>query len=246
MANSERDNTMKIAHYLARAGIASRRKAEQMVRDGRVKINGSILNDPAVRINPEFDMVELDSHKVEQETFIYILLNKPGGYLSAVSDNRGRPTVIDLVPSEKRLYPVGRLDFDTEGLLLLTNDGDFNNQMIHPRYKIDKTYCVWVKGIVDSSSVKKLQQGVLLEDGITAPARVKVLKARGGNTQLEIVIHEGRKRQVRRMCAAVSHPVLGLIRTGFGFLNLTGVPQGQYRYLTPAEVKQLQQLAGKM
>jgi pseudouridine synthase len=244
MANNEKDNKMKIAHYLARAGAASRRKAEQMVRDGRVQVNGSIVNDPAIRIDPEADLVELDSGRVEPESFLYILLNKPGGYLSAVSDSRGRPTVVELVPAGKRLYPVGRLDFDSEGLLLLTNDGDFNNHMIHPRYKIDKTYWVWVKGIVASSSLKKLEEGIKLEDVITSPARVKVLKVSGSNSLLEIIIHEGRKRQVRRMCAAVSHPVLSLTRTGFGFLTLDGVPKGKYRCLTAAEVKRLVQLAG--
>lgn len=242
MANYEKDNDMKIAHYLARAGVASRRKAEQMVKDRRVSVNGLIVDDPAVRIKPESDSVEVDSCVVKPEKFVYILLNKPGGYLSSVSDNRGRPTVVELVPGGKRLYPVGRLDFDSEGLLLLTNDGDFNNHMIHPRYKIDKTYCVWVEGMVLPTSLRKLEQGVVLEDGITAPACVRVLEQRG-NTLLEIVVHEGRKRQVKRMCAAVSHPVLKLTRTGFGFLTLHGVETGKFRYLTSTEILRLQELA---
>jgi 23S rRNA pseudouridine2605 synthase len=242
MANYEK--SMKIAHYLSRAGAASRRKAEQMVRDGRVKVNGSLVSDPAVRIDPERDLVELNSVRVEREKYLYILLNKPKGYLSAVSDNRGRPTVIELIHSNKRLYPVGRLDFESEGLLLLTNDGDFTNHMIHPRYKIDKTYRVWVKGIVSPSALARLEKGIRLEDGITAPARVKLLKVSAGNSLVEIVIHEGRKRQVRRMMEAISHPVLSLKRTGFGFLTLDGVAPGRFRYLTAAEVSKLEQLAG--
>ncbi|HEX3010769.1 MAG TPA: pseudouridine synthase [Syntrophomonadaceae bacterium] len=245
MANYENTSSMKIAHYLARAGIASRRKAEQMVRDKRVKVNGSIIDDPAVRIKPYLDKVEVDSGSVAPEKFVYILLNKPEGYLSAVSDTRGRPTVVELVPDGKRVYPVGRLDFDSQGLLLLTNDGDFTNHMIHPRYKIEKTYCVWVKGIVKTSELDKLQKGIMLEDGLTAPARAGILEENGGNTLLEITIHEGRKRQIKRMCAAVSHPVLSLTRTGFGFLTLEGVKTGEFRYLNKTEVNRLNQLAGK-
>lgn len=237
---------MKIAHYLARCGAASRRQAEELVRGGRVKVNGVLIIDPAARTNPDSDLVELDGQAVYREEFVYILLNKPAGYLSTVSDSRGRPTVLDLVPAAgKRVYPVGRLDFDTEGLLLLTNDGDFTNHMIHPRYKIDKTYWVWVKGLVAAPGLKKLQRGVELEDGITAPAQVRILKQSRGNSLLEIIIHEGRKRQVKRMCLAISHPVLSLKRTGFGFLTLEGVATGKFRYLNTAEVSRLVELAGK-
>lgn len=237
---------MRISQYLARSGIASRRKAEKIVQEGRVRVNGVTITALAFAINPEADRVEVDGVLVHPEKFLYIILNKPAGYLSSVSDNHGRQTVLKLVNDlDKRLYPVGRLDVDSEGLLLLTNDGDFTNFMIHPRYKIEKTYQVWVEGNVKPHEIVKLQQGVELEDGLTAPARVKELKSNRGNTLLEVVIHEGRKRQVKRMCQAVSHPVISLKRVGFGFLTLQGVPLGKYRCLTPDEVRRLEQAAEK-
>lgn len=236
---------MRLAKYLAQAGVASRRKAEEMIEQKRVKVNGVIVDTQGIKIDPERDVVEVDGQVVNKcNDKIYILLNKPAGYISSVYDPQGRPTVVQLVKEVKtRIYPVGRLDFDTEGLLLLTNDGDFTNLMLHPRYEITKTYEALVKGMVGREALEKLKKGVLLEDGITAPARVKILRKGKDKTLLELKIHEGRKRQVKRMCREIGHPVLKLKRTSFGFLNLDGLSAGEYRYLTPDEVEKLKMMA---
>jgi len=233
-----------LAKYLAEAGVASRRKAEELIMQGRVKINGLVVKEKGCTINPDVDRVEFDGRIISREEKVYILLNKPAGYISSVFDPQGRPTVMELLKDIKlRIYPVGRLDFDTEGLLLLSNDGDFTNLMIHPRYEINKTYQALVKGKPDKKSLQILQEGIQLEDGITAPARVNILKALQDKTLLEIEIHEGRKRQVKRMCLAIGHPVISLKRTTFGFLKLQGVAPGKYRFLTPSEVNRLKQQA---
>jgi len=233
-----------LAKYLAEAGVASRRKAEELIMQGRVKINGLVVKEKGCTINPDVDRVEFDGRIISREEKVYILLNKPAGYISSVFDPQGRPTVMELLKDIKlRVYPVGRLDFDTEGLLLLSNDGDFTNLMIHPRYEINKTYQALVKGKPDKKSLQILQEGIQLEDGITAPARVNILKTFQDRTLLEIEIHEGRKRQVKRMCLAVGHPVISLKRTTFGSLKLQGVAPGKYRFLTPSEVNRLKQQA---
>lgn len=235
---------MRLAKYLAEAGVASRRKAEELIMQGRVKINGLVVKEKGCTINPDVDRVEFDGRIISREEKVYILLNKPAGYISSVFDPQGRPTVMELLKDIKlRVYPVGRLDFDTEGLLLLSNDGDFTNLMIHPRYEINKTYQALVKGKPDKKSLQILQEGIQLEDGITAPARVNILKTFQDRTLLEIEIHEGRKRQVKRMCLAVGHPVISLKRTTFGSLKLQGVAPGKYRFLTPSEVNRLKQQA---
>ncbi|SHH10289.1 ribosomal large subunit pseudouridine synthase B [Thermosyntropha lipolytica DSM 11003] len=236
---------MRLAKYLAEAGIASRRKAEELIKQKRVKLNGNVVETLGVKIDPEKDKVEVDGKAVNiSNDKIYILLNKPAGYISSVYDPQGRPTVVQLIKDiDTRIYPVGRLDFDTEGLLLLTNDGDFTNLMLHPRYEITKTYEAWVKGVVSSEALKKLRKGVLLEDGITAPAKVRIIKRGRNETLLEIKIHEGRKRQVKRMCKAVGYPVLRLKRTGLAFLNLNGLKTGEYRHLHPDEVERLKLMA---
>jgi 23S rRNA pseudouridine2605 synthase len=235
---------LRLAKYLAEAGVASRRKAEELIMQGRVKINGLVVKEKGCTINPDVDRVEFDGRIISREEKVYILLNKPAGYISSVFDPQGRPTVMELLKDIKlRIYPVGRLDFDTEGLLLLSNDGDFTNLMIHPRYEINKTYQALVKGKPDKKSLQILQEGIQLEDGITAPARVNILKTFQDRTLLEIEIHEGRKRQVKRMCLAVGHPVISLKRTTFGSLKLQGVAPGKYRFLTPSEVNRLKQQA---
>jgi 23S rRNA pseudouridine2605 synthase len=236
---------MRLAKYLAEAGVTSRRKAEELIVQGRVRVNGLVAQEKGCIINPGFDRVEFDGRIITREEKIYILLNKPAGYISSVSDPQGRPTVVDLLKDIKlRVYPVGRLDFDTEGLLLLSNDGDFTNLMIHPRYEITKTYQALVAGKPGEESLRRLQEGIQLEDGITAPAQVNVLKAYKDKTLLEIKIHEGRKRQIKRMCLAIGYPVLSLKRTAFGLLKLQGVAPGKYRFLTPSEVNRLKQQAG--
>lgn len=235
---------MRLAKYLAEAGVASRRKAEELIMQGRVRVNGLVLKEKGCTIDPGVDRVEFDGRIISREEKVYILLNKPAGYISSVFDPQGRPIVMDLLKDIKlRVYPVGRLDFDTEGLLLLSNDGDFTNLMIHPRYEINKTYQALVKGKPDKKSLQTLQEGIQLEDGITAPAQVNVLKAYEDKTLLEIKIHEGRKRQIKRMCLAIGHPVISLKRTTFGFLKLQGIAPGKYRFLTPSEVNRLKQQA---
>lgn len=231
---------MRLAKYLAMTGAASRRHAEELIIQGRVRVNEKDVITPAFIIDPEHDEVRLDGRLQVVEDFVTILLYKPVGYLSSVTDPQGRPTVMELVKDiEQRIYPVGRLDLDTEGLLLMTNDGEFANLMIHPRYEMPKTYEALVKGPVSSEDLSRLKKGIALDDGITAPARVKMLLHKEGNTLLQIEIHEGRKRQVRRMCDAIDHPVIHLKRVAFSGLDLSGLRPGQYRYLTDEEVKGL-------
>lgn len=235
---------MRLSQYLAHAGVASRRHAEELITEGKVKVNGVTVTELGSKIDPEIDRVEFNEQLIQGEPKIYLLLNKPSGYLCSVSDPYGRPTVIDLVSKiDQRLYPVGRLDFDSEGLLLMTNDGYFNNQMIHPRYKINKEYQVWVKGKVEFGEENQLRRGVELDDGMTAPAEVQILQTEGERSLLRITIHEGRKRQVKRMCSAIGHPVISLKRTAFGCLSLQGVSSGKFRRLMPAEIKQLLDMA---
>lgn len=232
---------MRLAKYLAGQGVASRRKSEELIAEGRVSVNGNIIKEQGFKIDPLQDKVEVDGHMLQTADKVYLLLYKPAGYISSVSDPWGRPVVTDLIKEEKnrRIYPVGRLDLDTEGLLLMTNDGDFANSIIHPRYKMDKKYEAMVQGKVTKDAIKHLQKGILLEDGMTAPAGVKVLKHSSDKTLLEVIIHEGRKRQVRRMLEAVGHPVIHLKRTEVGFLTLKGLKDGEYRYLNSQEVKKL-------
>lgn len=234
---------MRIAKYLAQAGVASRRQAEELIAQGRVKLNGSIVTAVAVQVEPS-DRVEFDNVPVLPEKPVYLLLYKPAGYICTADDPQGRATVLELVKTvEERIYPVGRLDYDTEGLLLLTNDGQFTNRIIHPRYKIDKKYEVRVQGPIENSAINHLRTGVQLDDGITAPAAVNVLKCDERSSIIEMVIHEGRKRQIKRMCTAVGHPVVHLKRTALEFLTLKGLKPGDYRYLQQDEVNRLQAIA---
>jgi len=235
---------LRLAKLLAQAGIASRRQAEELIGQSRVKVNGSVVTDLTTPVEPKTDRVEFDNRLVRVEEPIYILLYKPSGFICTVNDPQGRPTVLELVRAVKeRIYPVGRLDYDTEGLLLLTNDGQFTNLIIHPRYKIDKRYEACVQGHIQDTELNILRVGVNLEDGITSPAQVQLLKRDETMSIIELTIHEGRKRQVKRMCKAVGHPVICLKRTTLGFLTLDGLIPGQYRYLQPNEVSRLQAMA---
>ncbi|MGE5454600.1 MAG: pseudouridine synthase [Methylocystaceae bacterium] len=236
---------MRIARYLAGAGVASRRHSELLIQQGRVKINGQLVVEPGQQVDETSDLIELDGQVVKLEQHHYLLLYKPIGYISAVTDDRGRPTVIDLVKDYPiRLYPVGRLDFDSKGILLLSNDGDFTNLMTHPSYHINKEYLVRVEGRVDQGSLEKLRCGVDIGEHMTSPAQVQVKQNRGNETWLTVTIHEGRNRQVRKMLEAVGYPVKELTRTGYAFLNLDGLRPGQYRSLRPEEVNALRQAAG--
>jgi 23S rRNA pseudouridine2605 synthase len=235
---------LRLAKYLAQTGIASRRQAEEYIVEGRVKLNGTVVTERFTLVDPQADLIEFDGQLVKVETPVYILLHKPPGYITSASDPQGRSTVLELVGNiEQRIYPVGRLDYDTSGLLLLTNDGEFTNLMIHPRYKIEKKYEACVTGRLKDQELQILRQGVVLADGITAPAQVKLIKRDARASLIQLTIHEGRNRQVKRMVAAVGHPLISLKRVGLGFLSLEDLGSGQYRYLHPDEVEHLKNLA---
>jgi len=230
---------MRLAKYLAHAGIASRRRAEDLVRAGRVSVGGVVVRDPARDVD-DTSGVAFDGRAVAgAEAHEIWALNKPHGVVSTAKDTHGRRTVVDLVPATGRLYPVGRLDADTTGLILLTNDGELANRLTHPSFEVPKTYRAKVaRPPVREGALHALRNGVELEDGVTAPALVRRLHA----DELDITIHEGRKRQVRRMCEAVGHPVKDLERIAFGPLRLGALPRGHARRLTPAETHRLRGL----
>ncbi|WP_146552031.1 pseudouridine synthase [Rummeliibacillus sp. SL167] len=235
----------RLQKVIAHAGIASRRKAEELITEGKVKVNGQVVRELGTKVSSS-DTIEVEGVKIEKEAKVYYLLYKPRGVISAVSDDHGRKTVVDLLPHvEQRIFPVGRLDYDTSGVLLLTNDGDFSNLLTHPRYNIDKTYVAKIKGSPRKEDLKKLERGIMLEDGKTAPAKVKVLSSNReqGKSIIAITIHEGRNRQVRRMFEAIGYPVLKLKREQFAFLGLQGLNAGESRTLTAHEVKQLRVLS---
>lgn len=235
----------RLQKVIAHAGIASRRKAEELIIEGKVKVNGQVVRELGIKVNAS-DSIEVNGIKIEKEEKVYFLLYKPRGVISAVSDDRGRKTVVDLFPHiEQRIFPVGRLDYETSGVLLLTNDGDFSNLLTHPRYNIDKTYVAKVKGVPRREDLKKLERGIMLEDGKTAPAKVKVLSSDREQEKsiIAITIHEGRNRQVRRMFEAIGCPVIKLKREQFAFLGLHGLNAGESRELTSHEVKQLRVLS---
>jgi 23S rRNA pseudouridine2605 synthase len=234
---------MRLAKYLAHAGVASRRAAEGIVREGRVSVGREIVLDPARDVDATAD-VRVDGEPValEAEHVVYAL-NKPAGVVSTAKDTHGRPVVTDLVQAGVRLYPVGRLDADTTGLLLLTNDGELANRLMHPRHEVPRTYVANVKGgFVKRAALERLRGGVELDDGRTGPAQVRQLRP----GVLELTIHEGRKRQVRRMCEAVGHPVVELRRVGFGPLRLGPLAEGKARRLKASEVDALRVAAGMM
>ncbi|MFZ5755148.1 MAG: pseudouridine synthase [Bacillota bacterium] len=231
----------RLQKYLAQAGIASRRKAEELILAGRVKVNGITITQLGSKIDPERDIVTFDQKPVKTTNkYEYYLLHKPLQVVTTMHDPQGRTKVTDLLKGIKtRVYPVGRLDYHTEGLLLLTNDGELAYRLMHPKYKVAKTYLVTVKGILDKNSLLRLQKGVLLEDGLTMPAKVTILETGEDYSRLEMTIREGRNRQVRRMCEAVGHPVVSLKRVKFGPLSLGQLKPGQYRKLEEGEIREL-------
>lgn len=231
----------RLQKVLAKAGIASRRKAEELIRDGKVRVDGKVVTEMGTQVDPETQNIECDGSPVSaQEKKIYILLHKPGGFLSTVHDPQGRPIVTDLLHGIKaRLYPVGRLDLDTEGALLLTNDGELAQKVLHPSHEVNKTYVAKIKGRPSSKNLGALSRGIELEGRKTWPADIEVLHADPQATTIKIVIHEGRKRQVRKMFAAVGHPVLQLKRTAYGQLELGDLAPGKYRFLSPGDIKMI-------
>src|SRR5436305_10084087 len=224
---------MRLNAFLARAGVASRRRADEPIKAGRVPVNGRLgqLNT----VVGAHDRVEVDGEKVTRQRLRYVLLHKPAGVVTTARDPQGRPTVVELVPEEPRVVPVGRLDVDTTGALLLTNDGQLAHRLAHPRYGVEKTYVAEVEGDPDEDALQRLRDGVDLDDGRTAPARARRL----GRGRVELVLHEGRKHQVKRMLAAVGHPVTRLQRSGYAGLSLEGLEPGACRELEPSEVERL-------
>lgn len=227
------------------SGIASRRKCERLISDGKVKVNGQIINKLWMKVDPEVDIIEADGQQIiwKNQNKVYLLLNKPEGYITTVKDTHGRKTVMDLLPANLgRIYPVGRLDSSTTGLLLFTNDGELTYALTHPKHKFNKTYLACIRGALKDDSIKALENGILLEDGLTSKAKVKIVKTNPSTSLVKITIHEGKKRQVRRMFKSIGHPVISLKRIAMGFLTLNGVPEGKYRYLTLTEVQRLKNM----
>ena len=232
---------MRLAKYLAHAGVASRRASERIVADGRVTVDGAVVTDPARDVDDE-RAVAVDGARVRvgAPTRVVYALNKPVGVVSTASDPQRRATVVSLVRSGERLYPVGRLDADTTGLILLTNDGDLAYRLTHPSFEVPRSYRARIaRPPIGTAALRALREGVELEDGMTAPARVRRL----GHDRVELTIHEGRKRQVRRMCEAVGHPVRELERIAFGPLRLGALEPGEHRRLSAAEVERLRDAA---
>jgi len=228
----------RLQKYIARCGISSRRKAEDLILNGCVKVNGIVVTELGTKINPEKDVVLVDNKKIsEAEGFIYIKLYKPEGYVTTVKDQFGRKTVIDLVDISERIYPIGRLDYNTSGLLLLTNDGDLANKLMHPKYHIYKTYIAEVEGRMSDEAVMRLKSGVKIEDYKTAPAIVNIVKISSNSSIVQVSIYEGKNRQVRKMLDAVGHPVKTLKRISFGKINLGDLKPGAWVHLNEEEIK---------
>ena len=232
---------VRLNAYLARAGVASRRGADELIRAGRVRVNGAAAE--LGTFVEQGDVVEVDGRPVAPEPLAYVLLHKPAGVVTTARDPHGRPTVVGLVGHERRVVPVGRLDADTTGALLLTNDGELAHRLAHPRYGVEKVYEAQVEGVPHERALRCLADGVELEDGRTAPARVRLLARGSGEATVELVLHEGRKHQVKRMCAAVGHPVRRLHRSRYADLTLDGLAPGEWRPLSRGEVAELRRTA---
>jgi len=235
----------RLQKVMAHAGIASRRKSEELIVDGKVKVNGEVVTELGTRVSAS-DRVEVEGVQITKEKPVYFLFYKPKGVISSAHDDKGRKTVLDFFPQvEERLYPVGRLDFDTSGIIIMTNDGEFSYLMTHPKFGIKKKYIAKVKGMPERDAIKKLERGIELEDGMTAPANVKMraFDKKTNTTLVEITIHEGRNRQVRRMFDAIGCPVESLKREEFAKLTTRGLNAGDARELSLHEVKQLRVLA---
>ena len=242
---------IRLQKYIADCGITSRRKAEELIKQGKIKVNGKVITELGTKINPKKDIVLYNNKEIKnKEKYVYILLNKPIGYVTTVKDQFNRDSVLDLVKVKERIVPVGRLDMYTSGALILTNDGDFVYKVTHPKHEIDKTYTVTIKGIVTNEEVEKLRKGVKIEEKqdlgnletyITKPAKVKILKIdkEKNQSRLEIIIHEGKNRQVRKMCEAINHKVLALHRSEIAGIGVKDLELGKWRYLKDNEIKKL-------
>jgi 23S rRNA pseudouridine2605 synthase len=235
---------VRLQKLIAGSGLSSRRKAETLIAAGRVTVNGKVVTELGTKVDPERDHVKVDGRHLEgAQPFVYLMLNKPKNVMSTLEDPGGRTTVKDFLHGVSvRVFPVGRLDFDSEGLMLLTNNGELAQALLHPRYHVPKTYLIKVKGVLTDDEIGQLQQGVQLEDGMTSPAIVKKVKKAEQNSWLEITIREGRKHQVKRMLEAVGHPVIKLMRIRMGPLSLGDLGSGEFRFLTDREANALREL----
>jgi len=235
----------RLQKFLAEAGIASRRKAEELITSGKIKVNGKVVKELGTKIDPKKDEVFYLDKKVSKMDvqMVYILLHKPEGYVTTAKEQFGRPSVMDLISKVKeRVFPVGRLDYDTSGLLLMTNDGDLTYKLTHPKHDIDKTYIAKLHGTPTETDLQQFRRGVFVEGKRTKPAKIQILEKDERHSIAEIMIHEGRNRQVRKMCEAIKHPVAQLKRVATGELKLGDLPKGKYRHLTGKEVKYLKKL----
>ena len=239
--NPERKKSMRLQKYLASCGVASRRAAEKMITDGRITVNGKIISELGTQVDELNDLVLVDGKPVHpEEEKHYIAYNKPAGEVTTVHDPEGRATVLDRFRDYPvRLYPVGRLDYDSEGLLLLTNDGDLMNRLLHPSYEIPKSYLTRVSNRVSEEDIRRLRKGVTIDGRTTSPAEVRLVRYDAFSTELLITIHEGRNRQVRKMISAVGHQVVRLKRVRFGPVILGDLPSGMWRHLTEDEIRKL-------
>ena len=230
---------MRINQFIASAGVTSRRKADELIQQGRVKVNDKVLTTPGYRVKDD-DKVVVDGKPIfVQGKKVYYLLNKPVGYVTSTYDKQGRPTVMELIPDDIRVFPVGRLDFNTSGLLILTNDGELSNKLMHPSHEFDKKYIVRAEGTVTSREAELLRKGIDIGGFVTSPAIVNLIRHEKNSTIAEIIIHEGKNRQVRRMFESINHPVIELCRIGLGNLTIGRLAIGQFRKLSPAEVTYL-------
>ncbi|TET73778.1 MAG: rRNA pseudouridine synthase [Candidatus Aminicenantes bacterium] len=232
---------IRLNKFLAQAGVASRREVDKMIAEGRIKVNGQVVQVLGYKIDDEKDRVDVEGRRVEkEEELVYLMINKPPGYLVTLKDNFQRPTIQQLLPSlRKRVFPVGRLDYDSSGLLLLTNDGELAYRLTHPRFKVPKVYLVKVKGEPDPSELTRLEKGIYLDDKKTAPAKIAQIGGDPKKSLLKVEIYEGRKREVKRMFQAIGHKVLQLQRINFGGLRLGSLKMGKWRFLTRKEIDSL-------
>jgi 23S rRNA pseudouridine2605 synthase len=233
----------RLQKYMARCGIASRRKCEELITAGNVKVNNNNINELGFKIDPLKDKVYVNDKLIyPEEKKVYVALNKPVGYVSTVKDEKGRKTIIDLVKIDERIYPIGRLDYNTSGLILLTNDGEVYNKLIHPRSIVNKVYTATIEGYLSSEDINRFNTGIDIGDYITAPANVEVIKKFDNKSEIRITIHEGKNRQIRRMCEKLNHPVISLRRISVGDIMLGHLKLGEWRELSNKEVLYLKEL----
>ncbi|MGN1344305.1 MAG: pseudouridine synthase [Traorella sp.] len=236
----------RLQKVIASSGLTSRRKAETMIVENRVKVNGKLINELGYKVK-KGDQIEVDGKLIQRENKVYYVMNKPKKTICTLNDEHNRKTVVSLIECEERIFPVGRLDYDTSGVLILTNDGEFANLITHPRYHLYKTYDVLIDGILNSSQIKQMEKGIPLEDGMTLPSKVRIRKKdfEHKKTKFDLTIQEGRNHQVKRMVEYFGYQVTSLHRKSIGFLKVDDMSQGQYRILKPQEVKDLRKLANE-